>query len=141
MANPHNIKVGQEVFLLRVGHNMAYQSQSYDEQNINKGTVTKIGRLYFTVEHNKNGKWIDTDDFCLDTLQERTEDTRWIRWRFFFNREGIEQLKRKEELHGKVNKFLDKYRYGLKYLHDVSMAEVELWIEHIEKVEALNNEK
>ena len=140
MPNPHNIKVGQEVFLLRVGHNMAYQSKSYDEENIEKGTVTKIGRLYFTVEHNKDGSWNSTEDFCLDTLKERTQDPRWINWIFFFNRDGIEQLKYKEELHNKVNQFLDKYRYGLKFLHNVSMKEVELWIEHIEKVEALNND-
>jgi len=139
MPNPHNITVGQEVILLKVGHNTAYKSGTYDEANVVAGVVTKIGRLYFTV---KRADWKDsTVDFNLETLHEREIDTRYITWRFFFNREGIEQLKLKETLHHKVNKFLDKYRYGLNYVHDISMQEVQLWVELVDKVEALHNGK
>lgn len=139
MVNPHNIKVGQEVILLRIGHNKFPKSKQYDEVNVLTGTVTKIGRLYFTVGYDKSAYWNQTEDFCLDTLKQRSEEESWHRYRCFLDRQQIEQQRVKLQLYEIINIFLERYRYGLNNINNVSMTEVELWIEHIDKVGALKN--
>ena len=135
MANPHNIKVGQEVIILRIGNGKAYKSERFDEVNIEVKEVVKVGRLYFSVKIYENSDM--TEEFLLETLEQKGDDDRWKRWRCFIDREGIEKLKQREMYNNIVAQFIDKYRYS--YCLDMKDEELELWIEFIGKIEALKN--
>ena len=137
MENPHNIKIGQHVALLRINHHRTHKSDQFNDVNIIDAVITKIGRKYFVATYGVNEK--DMGMFRLDNLCQNEDNYNWRRYQFFPSREAIKDLEIKEELKGRINRFLDKYRYGLVRPDSVSMEEINLWIELIEKVEALNN--
>lgn len=139
MANPHDIKVGQKVILLRIGHAKVYQSEQFDECNMIEGIVTSIGRLYFTVEHSKSSRedcqWSSIDSFHLISLEQH-DNSHGKRFKCFLNKETTEKLKQRNVNFKLVSEFLYSYRYLSANTTD---EELELWLEFIEKVEALKN--